>query len=116
MSDNVKFNDLSEQAQQKVVNDFVPFYIQLFRNNNLEVMSTFDGESGVIADLNREIVTVSNNSPRDIVADVIKFDYDDFASLLSKLSQTYFENGNPTVDWSEWYVNATNKLDPDNTL
>ncbi|ANZ57890.1 hypothetical protein BGL34_03040 [Fructilactobacillus lindneri] len=115
MSDNLSFKDLSSQAQEKAINEFVPFYIGLLRNKELDVMTIFD-MNHVMADINRTINTASNKIPEDLYEYVINFNNDDYHTLMSELPQTYFDNGNPTTDWSEWYVSETNKLDPNATL
>ncbi|WP_429971439.1 hypothetical protein ACQW5G_02175 [Fructilactobacillus sp. Tb1] len=115
MSDNLSFNDLNEQAQTKAINGFMPFYGKLLSENALDVMTTFDFDH-VMADINRSLKDVSNKTTDEMYAFVIKFHADAIKDLVNELPQTYFDNGNPMTDWSQWYVEETNKLDPDATL
>ena len=115
MSDNLSFNDLNEQAQMKAITGFMPFYGKLLANNELDVMTTFDFDH-VMADINRTIKTVSNKTPEEIYSYVINFNSAAIHDLVNELTQTYFDNGNPMTDWSEWYVDEANRLDPDATL
>ncbi|USS90730.1 hypothetical protein [Fructilactobacillus carniphilus] len=115
MSDNLSFSELSDTAKAKALNDFVPFYFTLLTNEELDVMASFDFNH-VIADINRTIMDVSNQVPEEICAFSADFNRNDYHKLLSQLPQTFFDNGNPTTDWREWYVEETNKLDPFATL
>ncbi|USS93037.1 hypothetical protein M8332_05425 [Fructilactobacillus ixorae] len=115
MSDNQSFSELNATAQEKAIADFVPFYVSLLNNEELDVMASFDFNH-VIADINRTIMDVSNQVPAEICAFSAKFNHEDYQTLLSQLPQTFFANGNPTTDWREWYVTETTKLDPFATL
>ncbi|WP_413626952.1 hypothetical protein R4B61_03600 [Fructilactobacillus vespulae] len=115
MSDNLSFTDLNEAAQAKVAESFIPFYVKLFKNQELDVMTTYDFNH-VIAVINRTILDVSNKIPSELYHYVLTFDSESVMTLIKELPQTYFENGNPTTDWDEWYVTKTNEIDPDATL
>ncbi|USS88424.1 hypothetical protein M3M39_02790 [Fructilactobacillus hinvesii] len=115
MSDNLSFSELNDAAKDKALTDFVPFYVSLLRNEELDVMASFDFNH-VIADINRTIMDVNNQLPEEIYAFSAQFNRKDYENLLEQLPQTFFDNGNPNTDWREWYVEETNKLDPFATL
>ncbi len=102
MSKLVKFDQLSQRAKTKAINDFAKFYVPLYRSQNLEIIGSYD-HTGLIWDINRDIWKNQYNSKKDVIKMSAHDRPKHYAKLLDKMDQKFYANGNPEKPWKKWY-------------
>lgn len=98
----IAYADLSEQAQQAAIANFIPAYIDQFRRDNLEVLDE-DYASGDIPMINHVLYSGARFDKAELVTYLTERVLPHFDHLLSVLPQTYLANGTPQQAWPQWF-------------
>lgn len=108
MDDKMTFDQLNADAKDKALQTFVPFYLALYRKDNLELIAKAD--DGEMADVNNYLFDNKSFSTDQLINGVIANRKDALEAILNTLDQTYDAEGNVNVAWNEWRANAIAKL------
>lgn len=107
--DKLTFDQLSTTAQANALKDFVPFYLSLYRKDNLELIAQSD--DGEMADVNAYLFDNKSFSTDELINGVLANRPNALKAVLGTLDQTYDADGNATVAWPQWRADAITKLD-----
>ncbi|KRM68247.1 hypothetical protein [Apilactobacillus ozensis] len=103
------FSQLNEQAKQVAVKNFTTFYVHLYRTKNLEIISD-KVDNAILWDIDRRLYRDKFELTDEIIADSYKYSYKEYEKVLVSLGQKYFSNGNPEINWDEWYNKQYNAV------
>lgn len=61
-------------------------------------------------DIDRRLYRDKFELTDEIIADSYKYSYKEYEKVLVSLGQKYFSNGNPEINWDEWYNKQYNAV------
>lgn len=96
-------DELDHSAQTTAVTDFAKFYIDLWQQNNLELISAYDHQHGYIENINRELTLNQSFTPEERLTTSVNFNSDDYRQLLRAIKTRFYANGRPETPWTGWY-------------
>ncbi|GKT02740.1 hypothetical protein ACRYI5_05120 [Furfurilactobacillus sp. WILCCON 0119] len=104
MADQLSTIDqLDEPAQSTALTSFATFYITLWRQNNLELVSQFDHQHGAIEDINHALTLNQFFTPDQARQASITFSKADYIHLIDEIGMRFHATGNPEIPWFAWY-------------
>ncbi|GAB6092647.1 hypothetical protein [Furfurilactobacillus curtus] len=96
-------DELDHSAQTTAVTDFAKFYIGLWQQSNLELISTYDHQHGYIDNINHELTLNQSFTPEERLTTSVNFNSDDYRQLLHEIGLRFYTNGHSEIPWSGWY-------------
>ncbi|GLB46584.1 hypothetical protein WR164_05630 [Philodulcilactobacillus myokoensis] len=103
------FAKLSDEAKNTAVSDFASFYFNLYSQNGLELITSFD-QKEVMNDINNYLLMHQNEDQKEIVKASIKDCFAQFSELINQIDQKFYANGNSEKPWNDWYNEKFVKL------
>ena len=97
----VAFQDLTPAAQTVAEREFMAFYIQHFKRDDLEVLTELASDSQQ-AMINRVLRTNGFMTVEQLVTVSLPLTKDFFAALLAKAGMEFDELGNAAQPWETW--------------
>ncbi|RXI75696.1 hypothetical protein [Levilactobacillus suantsaii] len=111
MSDSeLTITDLDESAQETALMDFVKFYVQHYKQNNLEILSQYKVDYAM-NDINQYLFENRYFAPEQLVEAVLKTKRELFLTILKTLKLPYNANGALKDNtWDGWYRQSFAKI------
>lgn len=103
--DLITVSELDETARTTALTGFANFYITLWQNNNLELLSEYDRQEGFIQNINRELAANRFFTPEEELSASVAFNQTDYAHLIDEIDMHFHLTGNPETNWATWYDN-----------
>ncbi|KRK70545.1 hypothetical protein [Lacticaseibacillus nasuensis] len=109
MAKEMLITDLKASAQTAALDGFVKFYLQKFRDGELDVIVQIDA-AGHVADINQWLYDNQPLSLEEQAAGLLSLRRENLIALLTTLGATFNASGVPTQSWQEWYNAAVAKI------
>lgn len=109
MAKEMLITDLKASAQTAALDGFVKFYLQKFRDGELDVIVQIDA-AGHVADINQWLYDNQPLSLEEQAAGLLSLRRENLIALLTTLGTTFNASGVPTESWQEWYNTAVAKI------
>ena len=111
MSDKaLAFSDLSDSAKDTAIKQFIPYYIDQFQHDNLEIIASKADNSKMIT-INQVLIENKFMDSRNLASVSYKMSKSLYADVLNSLKDQHFdESGQPGVDWSTLWSQDEHKL------
>lgn len=108
----VLFDQLSDSAQQRAVEDFVKFYLKKYRTNSLEILTSFPIQYEV-QQINHDIQQNRGFHPEQLREFLVKYDGDLFKRIISATHESFLESGVMTAgSYEKWYQAQYDAIKP----
>ncbi|WPC17314.1 hypothetical protein N6G96_03475 [Pediococcus inopinatus] len=107
MGNSVSITELSAPNQLKAVNAFAKFYIQLYKTESLEIISSYV-PAGYLSDINAFITRNRYLTKEGLLAISVEASRTDYVQVIAHLDQSFTSNGVPETPWHDW-LNAHHK-------
>ena len=92
MQNDLTITDLDEHAQLTALTDFVHFYLEHYRTNDLEILSQFKVDYAM-NDINMYLYANRNFSPDQLAAGVLAYKKGLFVEIMKTINLPFNENG-----------------------
>src|SRR5699024_9110177 len=107
---DLTITDLDEHAQLTALTDFVHFYLEHYRTNDLEILSQFKVDYAM-NDINMYLYANRNFSPDQLAAGVLAYKKNLFLEILKTINLPFNENGSlKEKTWDGWYQQEYAKI------
>lgn len=109
----VLFDQLSESAKQRAVNDFCRFYLKEYQHGSLEILTAFPIQYE-IEQINHDIQQNSSFHPARLQTFLIQNDSQLFSNILTAINESFLENGAMANhhDYEDWYQEQYDAIKP----
>ncbi|UQS85656.1 hypothetical protein MOO46_03650 [Apilactobacillus apisilvae] len=104
----LKFNQLNEQSQLNSVKGFSQFFVKMYRDRNMEIISA-DIDNSFLWDIDREVYRNRFESIDHAAKDTVKYCMNNYRAIINDLNVSFLANGTPELPWEEWYQNKYNQ-------
>ncbi|WP_407893230.1 hypothetical protein [Lacticaseibacillus sp. N501-2] len=95
-------SELTADAQQKALSDFIDFYLDKYRNEGLDLIAQAD-TTGHIADINAWLMDNRSFSREELAAGLLRERGANLIALLNTINAPFNDNGLPETPWNEWF-------------
>lgn len=103
MAKKVKFDLLSDDANEQAVFDFINFYFDRFKLNNLEILADYKVDY-YLNDINHFISENQSLTPNQLREELFRRCNSEINKVISVIDPEYFDTGNlVSGSWDEWY-------------
>ena len=102
-------SELTPEAQQKALSDFIEFYLDKFHNEGLDLIAQAD-TTGHIADINAWIMANTTFTHEELAAGLLRERGENLIALLNTINAPFNENGLPETPWNEWFKSDLNTI------
>jgi len=110
LQNDLTITDLDEHAQTTALTDFVHFYLEHYRTNDLEILSQFKVDYAM-NDINMYLYANRNFSPDQLAAGVLAYKKNLFVEILKTINLPFNENGALKENtWDGWYQQEYAKI------
>jgi hypothetical protein len=109
----VLFDQLSESAKQRAVDDFCQFYLKEYRHGSLEILTEFPIQYE-IEQINHDIQQNRSFHPARLQAFLVENDSQLFGNILNAINESFLENGAMANhhDYEDWYQEQYDAIKP----
>ncbi|GAF39327.1 hypothetical protein FC83_GL000707 [Agrilactobacillus composti DSM 18527 = JCM 14202] len=112
----VKIDQLAKESQGRAVKKFIEFYLGLFKNRNLDVLSEQDHQDIIVA-INNYIFDNISFTREQLIARLFADRYAEFVVYLTEIDQTYTQDGLTTKQsWPDWLADKEKHIDTKEAL
>lgn len=107
---DLTITDLDEHAQATALTDFVHFYLEHYRTNDLEILSQFKVDYAM-NDINQYLYANRSFSPDELATGVLAYKQHMFVEILKTINLPFNENGSLKDNtWDGWYQQEFAKI------
>lgn len=104
-----KFDQLSEQSQENSVKGFSKFFVKMYRDRNMELISQ-DINNSFLWDIDREVYRNRFESIEHAAKDTVKYCSRNYREILKDLDINFLANGTSELPWEDWYQAKYDKV------
>lgn len=109
-NEGMKFNDLSDSAKDVAIKAFIPYYVDQFQHDNLEIIASKANNSDMIT-INQVLIENKFMDKKKLVDLSYQMSKPLYAVVLGALDdQSYDESGQPKEEWAKLWSQDEQEL------
>ncbi|WP_283680181.1 hypothetical protein [Lentilactobacillus sp. Marseille-Q4993] len=110
MAKKVSIDELSDSAKKVAVQDFIGFYFDRYKVNNLEIISMYKVDY-FLTDLNHFVFENQGFTPQQIKDALFDRRSNSIVKVISTIDPEYYDTGKLVVGtWDDWYDQQFEKI------
>ncbi|MCG4281202.1 hypothetical protein [Lacticaseibacillus saniviri] len=102
-------DQLSQEAQQTALENFIAFYTAHYHADGMDVLSQLD-QSGHVADINQYLLDNRSLTAEDVKNGLLTQRRGNLIGLIQALNISFNANGIPDTPWETWLQNIVADL------